>query len=360
MTYIDIHVIQTVPPANINRDDTGSPKSARFGGTRRARVSSQSWKRASRAALQEVVPYAALSVRTKRLTGAVADLLADLGIDREAALDAASAAVAAVGISAKKNENTDYLLFVGRTQISEFAKLVSSRVAAYQAAGEKQRKDVYTDLRDELKAALVGTPSVDLALFGRMLADTADLNVDASVQVAHAISTHPVELEFDYFTAVDDLNAASETGAGMIGTVEFNSSTLYRYANLNLEALRDNLDGSFPVADAAAAFIQGFVTSMPTGHQNTFAHRTLPDLVLICARGGQPINLVSAFEDAVTQKPFAATSAERLLAHCSAVEHAFGAKSTRTWLTSVVPRDGSAPFPEIVEAVRAFVRGALE
>jgi CRISPR system Cascade subunit CasC len=135
-----------------------------------------------------------------------------------------------------------------------------------------------------------------------MVADDADLNVDASVQVAHALSTHAAEIEQDYFTAVDDKNIGSnETGAGMIGTVEFNAATLYRYATVNVDLLRKNLAGdNEATARAVEAFVRGFVLSMPTGKQNTFANRTVPDGVIIAVRDDQPINLVGAFEEPVT------------------------------------------------------------
>ncbi|MGK2887189.1 MAG: type I-E CRISPR-associated protein Cas7/Cse4/CasC, partial [Rhodococcus sp. (in: high G+C Gram-positive bacteria)] len=142
--------------------------------------------------------------------------------------------------------------------------------------------------------------NIDVALVGRMVADDAELNVDAAVQVAHALSVQAVEQEFDYFTAVDDFQESKqEIGAGMIGTIEFNSSTLYRYATINVSGLADNLGDPGVTAKAAATFVESFVLSMPTGKLNTFANNTVPDAVLICVRADQPINLVSAFEDAI-------------------------------------------------------------
>jgi CRISPR system Cascade subunit CasC len=139
-----------------------------------------------------------------------------------------------------------------------------------------------------------------VALFGRMVADIPGLNVEAATQVAHALSTHAVEVEFDYFTAVDDENPKEDTGAGMIGTVEFNSATLYRFATVGLHQLAANVGGDVEAAlSALQAFVRAFVMSMPTGHENSFAHRTPPALVTVAVREDQPVNLVSAFEDAV-------------------------------------------------------------
>ncbi len=148
--------------------------------------------------------------------------------------------------------------------------------------------------RDALKAA----PSMDMALFGRMVADDPSLNYDAAAQVAHSISTHAVQNEYDYFTAVDDCQAEDNAGAGHLGTVEYNSSTLYRYATVNVMELAGQL-GAAQAAETVRAFGEAFLFSMPTGKQNTFANRTLPDAVYVTLREDQPVNLCGAFECAV-------------------------------------------------------------
>ena len=145
--------------------------------------------------------------------------------------------------------------------------------------------------RDALKAA----PSMDMALFGRMVADDPSLNYDAAAQVAHSISTHAVQNEYDYFTAVDDCQAEDNAGAGHLGTVEYNSSTLYRYATVNVMELAGQL-GAAQAAETVRAFGEAFLFSMPTGKQNTFANRTLPDAVYVTLREDQPVNLCGAFE----------------------------------------------------------------
>lgn len=297
-TYIDVHILQSVPPSNLNRDDAGSPKQATFGGVRRARVSSQAWKRATRKMLAESLPLADQATRTKRISGMLADRLRERGeLDQEQAQRLANAVLKPLGITAgKKEADTAYLLFFGRRQLDGIADAVAGRIAELVELDDKELADELKDL--SVESHLMAGHPLDVALFGRMVADLPSINVDAATQVAHALSTHRVDIEFDYFTAVDDEKTSDEdSGAGMIGTVEFNSATLYRYATLGLEQLIDNLGGvDEHVADGAARFVDGFVRSMPTGHQNSFAHRTLPSLVVVALRDDQPVNLVSAFE----------------------------------------------------------------
>ncbi len=299
--YIDIHVLQTVPPSNLNRDDTGSPKSAVYGGVRRARVSSQAWKRAARREFAQRADKADLGVRTKRAVELIADVLQhEHGFAEADAVARAVEVLKAVKVGAKapraskdadadakaKVAQTEYLIFLSRRQIE--------RLAAVGAAdGKPSRKDV--------QEAFDGEHGIEVSLYGRMVADNKELSVDASVQVAHAISTHAVEDESDYFTAVDDVTSeeGEEMGAGMLGTVEFNSATLYRYATINIVGLLGNLGSVEATARAAAAFVHDFVLSMPTGKQNTFANRTVPDGVVVMIRRDQPVNLVGAFERAV-------------------------------------------------------------
>lgn len=328
--YLDLHILQSLPPANINRDDTGSPKTAVYGGVRRARVSSQSWKRATRLTFSELLPPEELSTRTRRTLGLLAERLQaavpELGQVEAGAL--ARDAFGALGLSTatKKGEETstgEYLLFIGHAQLDDMVRRISEN---YQALPPGK------DRGDALKALGLATvidqaQPADIALFGRMVADVPALNVDAACQVAHALSTHAVDTEFDYFTAVDDEVGDEESGAGMIGTIEFASSTLYRYASLDLRRLAANIRGDEEhVASVAGAFVEGFVRSMPAGKQTTFGHRTLPDLVLLAVRDDQPVNLVGAFETPVQtqQAGYIRASVEALIHHAQAVHDLYG------------------------------------
>ena len=284
--YVDFHILQTVPPSCINRDDTGSPKTAVYGGVLRARVSSQAWKHATRAAFAE---NAQLDVgkRTKKAAELVKEQILVLDPELDAADKLAKKALENAGIkfdekSKKDDTVTKALFFMSTAQAKALAEL------AVEGSADKKQ------YRDALKAA----PSMDMALFGRMVADEPSLNYDAAAQVAHSISTHAVQNEYDYFTAVDDCQAEDNAGAGHLGTVEYNSSTLYRYATVNVMELAGQL-GAEQAAETVRAFGEAFLFSMPTGKQNTFANRTLPDAVYVTLREDQPVNLCGAFERAV-------------------------------------------------------------
>ena len=338
-TIIDVHVLQTVPPSNLNRDDTGSPKTAVYGGVRRARVSSQAWKRATRHDFVGLLDSSELGTRTKR----VAELLGEriLVLRPETSTQDAQAAgvrvLEAAGIKVKEPRNkkgapaeSGYLLFLSDQQIQALAQLAAESL---NGAGEPDKKAA--------QALVKGKNSVDLALFGRMVADVTDLNVDAACQVAHALSTHAVEPEYDYFTAVDDHKAADDeedAGAGMIGTVEFTSATLYRYATIDVDLLSKNLGDATATQRAVGAFLRAFVTSMPTGKQNTFANRTLPDAVVVTVREDQSVSYVGAFEEPVIGSSGggrARQSAEQLREYAEEITGAFGSRPVDVWVVGI-------------------------
>jgi CRISPR system Cascade subunit CasC len=381
-TIIDVHVLQTVPPSNLNRDDTGTPKTAAYGGVRRARVSSQAWKRATRRAFQDLLEPAELGVRTRR----VAELLAERITAAEPSLEGAAALVLAAETlyvatgskievprrkaeSAKKKgepeppPESSYLMFLSSRQLDGLARLAidgAGDIKAYLKA--KENKDAAREIADTRH-------SVDIALFGRMVADSADINVDAAAQVAHAISVHQVENESDYYTAVDDQNEKDEeSGAGMIGTVDFNSATLYRYAALDVDRLRDNLGVglrpdeplSEPVRRAVRAFLHGFVSSMPTGKINTFGNHTLPEAVVVTLRSARPISFVAAFEEPVLAPQAVGGhlrgACAQLLAHVSDIEKAYDVTGDPSWVLRV----GAATEPLAALGTEVTLGGLLD
>ncbi|MBL7498288.1 type I-E CRISPR-associated protein Cas7/Cse4/CasC [Frankia sp. CNm7] len=374
--YIDVHILQTVPPSNLNRDDAGTPKQAVYGGAKRARVSSQAWKRATRTAFAEQVNHDQLATRTKKISALYAERLsARLGLDPETSTRLATSVLAELGIKpGKKAAETAYLLFFGRPQLERLVDLVEQDAENLAALDDK-----------ELAAAVKGLPvketlgtghPIDVALFGRMVADIPALNVDAATQVAHALSTHPVDVEFDYYTAVDDENPKEDTGAGMIGTVEFQSATLYRFATVGLHQLADNLaDDAEATVEALRVFLNAFTTSMPTGHQNSFAHRTTPNLVAVALRTDQPVNLVSAFEKPVraSENSGILDQSMRLLAtEMSEATRMWGHTPTLVAATYRTPVDASAstalttafgpavPFNDLVTTVETAARDLLK
>ncbi|MFD0685950.1 type I-E CRISPR-associated protein Cas7/Cse4/CasC [Actinomadura fibrosa] len=327
--YVEYHIVQTVPPANLNRDDQGNPKEAFFGGVRRSRVSSQAWKRATRKEFDRHLPEADQSTRTKQIAKQLSDRLhTRTGVKTEQAQRLAGALLEPLGIKAgRKAGDTAYLLHYGYGQLDRIVDLIADRADDYAAMSDEDLGEaVDLEIADELK---IGHP-MGVALFGRMVADIPSLNVDAAAQVAHALSTHRVELESDYYTAVDDANESDETGAGMIGNIGFNSATLYRYATIGVHQLVENMGSNEAALDAIRRFGQAFALSMPTGHITSFAHRTRPSLVAVVVRDDQPVNLVSAFEQPVpatdasgAARGVAAESANRLAREYS--------RSVRQW-----------------------------
>ncbi|MDT0614650.1 type I-E CRISPR-associated protein Cas7/Cse4/CasC [Streptomyces lancefieldiae] len=375
--YIDVHIIQSVPPANLNRDDQGNPKEAIYGGVRRSRVSSQAWKRATRRHFDTQAPESDRATRTKRLTSElVSRIRRNTGLDREPADRIAAALLAQLGLSqGKKAGDTAYLLFYGNAQLDAVADLVTDRATDLATLDEKTLTEAVKEL-PVAESFQTGHP-VGVALFGRMVADIPKLNVDAAVQVAHALSTHETQLEFDYFTAVDDQNERDETGAGMIGTIGFNSATLYRYATVGFAQLTDNLGGDTEAAlDALDAFVDSFALSAPTGYQNSFAHRTRPSLLAVVVRTDQPVNLVSAFEEPVAAEAgIQATSARRLAEEYltatqvwgdtplyAAASHTFTAREPRTKDTTETLTQAfgeSVPFADLRTTLRSRITTAL-
>jgi CRISPR system Cascade subunit CasC len=375
-SYIDLHILQTVPPSNLNRDDAGTPKQAVYGGVKRARVSSQAWKRATRTAFANHVDPSQLGTRTKKISALFAERLATrCQLDPEARTRIATSVLAELGIKSgsKKATETAYLLFFGRPQLERLIDLIQDDLPRLSALDD-------ADLAEAVKNVPVqntlgtGHP-IDVALFGRMVADRASLNVDAATQVAHALSTHAVDVEFDYYTAVDDENPKEDTGAGMIGTVEFQSATLYRFATVGLHQLADNLGGDVEATvEALRVFLAAFTTSMPSGHGNSFGHRTTPNLLTVAVRTDQPVNLVSAFENPVRPngRGILAESVQRLATEMTTTATLWGLRPTLVASTYSAPGDTPAgaaltealgaakPFPKVIDAVVAAARDQLK
>lgn len=339
--FVEIHALQSVPPSNLNRDDNGSPKTASFGGVKRHRVSSQSWKRAVRQYFDGNDKGENLGFRTSNVARLVANrmLSKNPALDYNEALEKAIAAVTLVAKKApnkesidkakkesvnqteeekkkaeKKRQQTDALFLISERQIDNFADILL-------------RSEESKDLKKDLKDALLAHPSLDLALFGRMVASATDLNMEASAQVAHAISTHEVSTEFDFFTAVDDCSVEDNAGAGMMGDVEYTSSTLYRYAVVNASSLAKQFEGDEAIISSGLdRFINAFVRSIPSGKQNTFAARTLPEALLVVVRTDQPTSYANAFEKPVhvSDEGYALESIRRLSKAVKSTNDAYG------------------------------------
>lgn len=336
--YVDIHVLQNVPPSCINRDDTGSPKTAKYGGAVRARVSSQAWKHEMRKMFREMRNQEEVGIRTKKAPQMIAEAVKEIdgSIGDEKALKLALNAMGNAGLKTDKEGLSPVLIFFSAAQAKSLAHLAI-----------KESKD-----KKEYQKALKAAPSMDMALFGRMVAADPALNFDAAAQVAHAISTHAVHNEYDYFTAVDDLIQDEESGAGHLGTVEFNSATLYRYATVNVAELQKNLGAQ--TGNAVKCFAEAFIKAMPTGKQNTFANRTLPDFVYIALREDQPVNLVGAFEKPVSgANGYLEESEKRFREYAVSVYQKFACAPEKVW------EFGEMDILEILKGVRSAVEETI-
>jgi len=314
--YIELHQLQNFAPACLNRDDTNSPKDCMFGGVRRARISSQCIKRAIREHARRFGKLDTnVGVRTKRLHQQLVKRLVEAGHDAQNATTAALnvfqfLSMKTVAKPAKEEgdeagpELTQYVLFLGQNEIDKLAKTISDNFEAMvgAGAGDKKKKGKGTSVPKEVAkaiAAVLDAPkAADIALFGRMLADLPDKNVDAACQVAHALSTHRIAMEMDFYTAVDDLKPEDNSGADMMGTVEFNSACFYRYAVVHWEQLVKNLGGDAGLArKTVEAFLRGACEAIPTGKQNTFAAHNPPSLYFAVVREANALwSLANAFE----------------------------------------------------------------
>lgn len=322
--FVEIHMLQNFAPSNLNRDDTNSPKDCTFGGVRRARISSQCLKRAIRvdAGFERGV-QGRVAKRTKLVHQPLIDALVGKQRDRNEAAQRVQRAFDAVGFKWDEEKGrTSVLLFVGDDEIARWTEVIDSHwdalapqaEAKAEASDKPAKKSAKKDKQDKregvpaetikaLKEAMKATTAhaVDVALFGRMVAENTDMNVDAACQVAHAISTHAVQMEMDFFTAVDDLQPKEDTGAGMMGVVEFNSACFYRYAVIDIDQLERNLGtGGTTVVDAVVAFAEAATRAIPSGKQNGFAAQNPPDWVRVEVReGAAPRSLVNAFVDPI-------------------------------------------------------------
>lgn len=384
---VELHILQNFAPSNLNRDDTNAPKECQFGGHRRARISSQCLKRAIRTEFKRdrLLGEEELATRTKRLVEALTERLVSRGHDEETARQVVTLALGGLKLVVDdKTGKTQYLLFLAQREIDGLADVIDrdwdqlqSAAGAGAAAGAEAksaraakaagRDRVPSEVTAALERVLNGGRAADLALFGRMLADRPDLNIDAACQVAHAISANAVAPEFDFYTAVDDLKPDDSSGADMLGTVEFNSGCFYRYASLDTEQLRSNLQGDDQLARRAVeAFLRASVRAVPTGKQNSMAAHNPPSLVSVVVREAGPQNLANAFANPVTPTRdggLVQNAVRELDTYRGRVEAAYGPDSVRgAWVVSVdeVPvQHLGTQVTSVPELISAAVEAAL-
>lgn len=359
---IQMHFLQNYAPSNLNRDQSGSPKDAIFGGYKRGRISSQCLKRSIRLSSvfqEEFSKDGLLGTRTQRLPGLVQKALKSLDATDEeiAAIVARVPEIGRESTKAKKEEGdeedvevddstediqageTKQLIFIDIA--TELPQLAQKLLAECRKQGVKEFGNPKKVKIADITKALGNTVprSVDIALFGRMTTSEAFKDIQASSQVAHAISTHKVEQEFDYYTAMDDLKPDGQPGADMIGDIEFNSCTYYRYLNVHWEGLLENLGGQ-EYADVAhravLALLHAAAVAQPSGKQNSFASFSLPDLILVeVSEKNLPVSYANAFlkpAHAWGEKTLMDVSIEQLGEHVKRLTTAYGLEAERAYL----------------------------
>lgn len=370
---LELHLLQSFPVSNLNRDDVGQPKSATFGGVPRARISSQCLKRSARNLFTEYgLDVSDCGNRTKRLVSAACQVLEARGKSVEETQDLVTAGLHQLGFGVENSGLTQYLLFVGHEAallLADFCDenwdALAVAIAADKKEQQKKKGDAGAKTKKKkpageyLKAAqriFNATRAADIALFGRMIADNKDFSVNAASQVAHALSTHAVAIEFDYYTAVDDLKPNGEPGADMIGTIDFNAACYYRYANLDLNQLADNLEHDTDlVTRAATAWLGAFIHATPSGKQTTTAARTMPDTLLGTVRDRGAWNLANAFLRPVTGSDLMAVSTDRMLQHFANLRSFYGRKDILAAAGASISGDTTAlPDDETVTSVDEF------
>lgn len=398
---IEIHMIQNHAPSNLNRDDTGSPKVAMFGGKARARLSSQCIKHSIRKSplfRDELQKH--LGTRTRRLPGDIRRFLLDSGCDASVADVIRDKAIQIGRTEDSKDQGKD------SSQPKDSPPETSQKDTASDDADQEKNltkqlifyhddevpplalrlKELYEELGQEnfkkltpkeLNKKLAGSRpkcSVDIALFGRMTTSAAFEDIHAALQVAHAFSTAKLEREFDYFTAVDDrVEAAEEKGAGMIGDVEFNSATYYKYFSLDWETLLSNLGGDTEEAEkvsleTAKALLRAAALTTPSGKQNTFAAHNPPDAVLVEIKPKKiPMSYANAFVKPVTpnhDRDLVEASIERLTGYAATLKSTYSIKTAASfWLTTSGQKmDGAEKannLDELVDKMAGSIKAAM-
>jgi CRISPR system Cascade subunit CasC len=298
--FVELHMIQNFSPANLNRDDTNNPKDCEFGGVRRARISSQCIKRAIRTSpVFAETTGVGIGKRTKFLVNLLKDRLIEAGKTEEQALAALTAFVPdyASKLDRSETSKTAVLIYIGQAETDNLAQALLDNWDSL--SDDQARKRL---VRGLVKAHKGQTSAPDIALFGRMLAEQPGLNLEAACQVAHAISTHRVTMEMDFYTAVDDLKPEDTAGAGMMGFTGFDSACFYRYARIDWDQLMENLNDDADLARRTGeGFLRAAVAAVPSGKQNSFAANNPPSLLLVAVReDGMGWSLANAFERPVS------------------------------------------------------------
>jgi CRISPR system Cascade subunit CasC len=336
MKHLELHIIQSVPVACLNRDDLNSPKTAIFGGVQRARVSSQSWKRAIREMAKEIAPEQFKGERTRLMFEPLVKAMLAAELSPSEADEGAKKIIdALVKLDAKSIDKvkSTTLYFMSPLELDTLAN-------AYAKTKDAKKALKVIDAKALKDAA-------DISIFGRMVASDHSLTVEAASMFSHALSTHKVDNEIDFFAAVDDLQPIEDSGAGMTSTLEFNSATYYRFAALNLDMLADTEHLGCLTREerqnVVQTFVEATIKAIPSARKNTMNGNTLPVYVLgVVREKGHPVQLVNAFENAVrSSQGYAAKSVELLKGEYARLAETWGIEAV---FENAIPDIGMKTF----------------
>lgn len=364
MNLIELHILQSFPVSCLNRDDLGSPKSAIFGGTERARVSSQCWKRAIRSLAHEKQPKLFAGIRSKLVGPQIQEAANRLGCSEERGNAYATIIVNILGKDKAAGEVKTLLYFSPSIMekivqdLHESNLITDEMINAISSDNKETAEKELKKASDAAKKILKGLGSevsdaADIALFGRMVADDASLTIEGASMFSHALSTHAVRSDLDFFSAVDDEKKdAEDAGAGHIGTVEFNSACYYRYIGINLDLLKQsNMFDQTQYKEVLKNFIEATVMANPVARKNSMFAYSLPAFILGIRRQGQPLSLANAFEEPVKQSKhgYVAQSIEKLIEEWNYLKKTFALTSE----AEIMVGKEQATLPELIDKMTA-------
>ncbi len=319
---IEFHILQNHAASNLNRDDTGSVKDVVFGGVPRARISSQSLKRAIRKSdvFFEYLEKEKLGLRTKYLPEKVKEGLLEAGVaekEVEKFIELLMKIGGGSGETREEHKMTSQLMFLSdeniQTIIDNYSKLKSVK-----------EKELAVTIRDLIEQKC--NVPVDVALFGRMTTNQPIKDINACCQVAHAFSVNRHTKEFDYFTAVDDLSEkySDDPGAGHLGETEFTSACFYKYLSIDFSSLADILKNEELAVSAVCGLLKAASFSNPSGKQNSFASHTLPHFIGIEIKDKKiPVNYCNAFVDPVAKGNWLDESVSMITRHAVDIRESY-------------------------------------
>jgi len=364
-TFIQLHLLTSYPPANLNRDDLGRPKTAVMGGVQRLRISSQSLKRAWRTSdLFQDKLSDHLGIRTKDMGYKIREALVsgrsldtvlkgqktDGDKEKLPAGKAKEIALAIAGVfgklksATKEHPDSDLEIEQLAHASQEEIKAISDLLESIRKTGRVPDDNELNLLRKKIKA-------VDISLFGRMLASSPDFNVEAAAQVAHAITVHKVAVEDDYFTAVDDLNKGeADMGAGHIGETEFAAGLFYLYICINRDLLLNNIQNDEALAGKTIqALTEAAATIAPIGKQNSFGSRAYASYILAEKGRKQPRSLSVAFLKPVTGTDIVSDAVSSLESTLNNIDKVYGSTSEGKYQVNTAKGEGR--FKDLLEFV---------